>query len=198
METAIARMHALGAIKFGSFEIKKGLQAPFQIDLKGLISHPEIAKHICDLYWEKAKNLTFDLLCGTPLTGACFANYMAWNRNIPLVCLNSSGFVEGMYKTNQRCLLIQDIFLSDADTLEAIEHLENGGLIVHDILASMDLELKAKKKIKRRGFIPHELIPISKALNILFEADKIPGDRFKLVNDFLENEKIDATKPKAR
>ena len=176
MNDLIIKLHSIGAIKFGSFEIKKDFLSPFQVDFSVVISHPTVAKEMCAALTEKMKNLSFDLLCGVPVVGACFANYIAWENEVPLIALRTDGKspkVQGSYKSGQRCLLLQDILLSGMATLDATSDLEDEGVEVRDILAFFDLGLGGKKKIKGRGYLPHCLIDISEAIQILFDSGKL-------------------------
>ncbi len=189
IDKIILKLHSIGAIKFGSFEIKKDFLSPFQIDFSGVISHPALAKDICGALSEKAKNLSFDLFCGTPLVGAAFATYIAWESEFPLIALRSNGIakVEGTYKSGQRCLLLQDILLTGTLALHSVEDLENEGVEVRDILSFIDMELGGKKQIKDKGLINHSLIGVKEVIQILFDAGKLRGDSFKLATDFLED-----------
>lgn len=196
MNDLILSLHAIGAIKFGTFEIKREFISPFRVDLSGVISHPKIAKKVCSCIWEKGQSFSFDLLCGVPLIGNCFANYLAWEHNLPLVVCRQDKAqakmqtkIVGSYKTGQRALLIQDLHIFGTSTLDTIDHLESEGIEVRDILTFIDLGFGAKKKIKARGYIPHAVITISEIVQILFEANKIPGDTHKLTADFLETQK---------
>lgn len=196
MEELILKLYAIGVIKLGSFEIKKDFFAPFQVDFRGIISHPALAKQICSLLWEKGQAFSFDLLCGVPLVGALFANFIAWDKEAPLVLRRPEAKndplhakIEGGYKTGQHALLIQDLFLSGNRSLDTVEDLEGEGIVVKDILSFLDLELGGKKRIKMRGYAPHFVLTISDALQILSDAGKIPGDTFKLASDFLAEQK---------
>lgn len=186
MEELILQLYAIGAIKFGSFEIKKDFLSPFHVDLRGVISHPKVAKELCNAFWEKAMHLSFDLIAGVPHTASCVATYLAWEQEIPLVG-EHQGHVEGVYKTGQKCLLLQDKGVSGMHTLEMVDVLEEGGIEVRDILTFLDLGLGAKKKIKARGYVSHSVLTMPEVLQILFDANKLAGDNFKLASDFLEN-----------
>ncbi len=191
MKELIGKLHQIGVIKFGTFEIKRNFVAPFQVDFSKVISHPAIAKEVCAHLWKKAQNLSFDCMCGVPVTGACFANFIAWEHEQPLIVKREdpkrTAKVEGVYKTGQRALLIQDLLLSAQPALDTVDDLEEEGIEVRDVLSFIDMEMGAKKKIKLRGFVPHSLIGMGDVLQVLFDAGKIPGDQFKLMGDFLEN-----------
>jgi len=186
MKELIVKLHAIGAIKFGSFEIKRDFFSPFQVDFRGVISHPDVAKEMCEALWAKAMHLSFELLCGVPVVANCLATYTAWQQEIPLVSLHEN-HVEGTYRTGQKCLLFQDVLLSGEGVLDSIDILEEEGLEVRDVLTLLDLGLGGKKKIKGRGFVSHHVIGMEEVLQVLFDAKKLGGDQFKLASDFLEN-----------
>ncbi|NGX37380.1 MAG: Orotate phosphoribosyltransferase [Chlamydiae bacterium] len=193
MHNLILKLQSIGVIKFGNFEIKKDFISPFQVDFSGIVSHPEIAKALCNCLWEKAQNLNFDLLFGVPTTAACLANYLAWEHDRPLVLKRPNAAemetkIEGSFKSGQSCLVIQDVILSGQPTLEVIDDLEEEGIKVRDVLGFFDLELGGREKIKTRGYVLHCLLSISEAIQILYDAGKLGGDHFKLATDFLEND----------
>lgn len=186
MKETILNLYALGAIKFGNFEIKKDFLSPFQLDLKGVLSRPLMAKEICRLLWEKAMHLSFDLISGVPLAASCFANYIAWEQDLPFVACHEEK-VAGTYKTGQKCLVLQDCDITGSTTLNTIETLEGEGIVVRDILTFVDIGLGAKQKIKSRGYIHHATISMPEVIQILFEGGKLAGNHYKLASDFLEN-----------
>jgi uridine monophosphate synthetase len=192
MKELIVKLHSIGAIKFGNFEIKKDFFAPFQIDFSVIISNPLVAKAVCAALYEKAQHFTFDLICGVPLFGACLANYIAWEKELQLVLRRQEvkgkmHKIEGSYKTGQSCLILQDLCISGQHTLETIEDLEEEGIKVSDSLAFVDYELGGKKKIKGRGYVPHAVIGMKEVIQILHSSGKVGGDHLKLASDFLEN-----------
>jgi uridine monophosphate synthetase len=186
MEELILQLYAIGAIKFGSFEIKKDYLSPFQVDFRGVISHPKIAKELCHAFWEKAMHLSFDMIAGASNLANSVATYLAWEQEIPLVA-KAEGRIEGSYKTGQKCLVLQDKGLGGAHTLDLIDSLEEEGIEVRDVLTFLDLGLGSKKKIKSRGYISHSILTMPDVLQILFDEGKLKGDHFKLASDFLEN-----------
>lgn len=190
----ILRLYAIGAIQYGSFSLRKDFTTPFQIDLNGVISHPQVAKQICDALWEKAQHLTFDMICGTPLLGQQLATYLAWNHDIPLVIRRTDTkdfehVIEGIYKTGKKCLVISETLISGPEVLDTMDALIDEGLVVRDLLSLIDFELWGKKKVKQRGFSPHSVFTVTELIHILFEEGKIPGDAYKIICDFLQEQK---------
>lgn len=185
----ILKLHSLGAIKFGTFEIKKDFTSPILIDLSIVISHPIVAKMVCEKLWEKGEHLSFDLVCGVPLLGACFANYIAWEHELPLVIRRTEAKalatkIVGAYKSGQKCLVVQDLQLWGQHTLDTIDDLQEEGLEVRDVVTLIDFGMGGKKKMKNRGFVSHSVISIGQVLEILDESGKVAGDQIKLARDF--------------
>lgn len=192
MKELILKLHSIGAIKFGNFEIKKDFFSPFLVDFSIVISNPTAAKMVCASLFEKAHHLSFDLLCGVPLFGSSLATYIAWEKGLNLVLRRQEAKgkthkIEGSYKSGLTCLVIQDLSISGLHTLATIDDLEEEGIKVVDTLAFIDYEIGGKKKIKGRGFVPHAVIGMKEILQILYNENKLAGDNFKLANDFLGN-----------
>ncbi|NGX39530.1 MAG: Orotate phosphoribosyltransferase [Chlamydiae bacterium] len=199
MEDLIGKLYSLGVIRLGSFALSKDFLAPFSVDYRAVISQPSIARSLCTKIEEKAERFSFDLLCGLPPLGACLANYIAWEKDHPLILCTEKGGeigteerVIGMYKTGQKALLIIDVLSFGGDVLDTIESLEEEGVVVKDVICCTDLEIGGKQRLKKRGYRSHSLFSISEALEILNNAGKIPGDSYKLAEDFLEGQKADA------
>lgn len=195
MKELIGHLHSIGAIKFTPPDHAKHVGAPFQIDLSAVISHPVLGKKMAAAFWERIKPLTYDLLCGSSPLGGCIATFLAWKEERPLVVFRKESkeairrTIVGSYKTGQRCLLLHDHFSTGMSALDAVDHLEEEGLEVKEVVAFLDLEHGAKTKIKGRGYISHPLFLISEVVQILYETQKIGGDVYKFTLDFLEDQK---------
>ncbi len=185
----IASLHAIGCIKFGQFEIKRDFVSPFQVDLTGVISRPQLAKDVCRALWEKGRKFDFDLICGVPSVGAMLAGFISWEYEFPMVMKRSDGRegvqILGNFKSGQKCLVIQDVLISGQSTLNFVDTLEAEGLKVVDTLSLIDLQIGGKKKIKNRGYSPHAVFGMGEVVESLFEKGKLPGDQYKLAGDFL-------------
>lgn len=182
----ILQLHAAGAIKYGTFELRKDFFSPFHIDLSGVISKPEIAKQLSTLFWEKVVHLNFELLTGSSPFSYHVACYIAWEQNLPFVSIYQEKVV-GTYRSGEKCLLLQGVDFSGAQTLEMIDCLEREGIVVRDVLMLIDCGLGTKAKIKSRGFIYHNILTMADITQYLFDKGKLAGDTYKLASDFLEN-----------
>jgi orotate phosphoribosyltransferase len=55
-------IHGIGALKFGEFTYKSGLKGPMYLDLRLLISYPEIMKKVAKLYAKMLSDIQYDRL----------------------------------------------------------------------------------------------------------------------------------------
>ena len=192
MDELIVKLHSLGAIKFGNFELKNEFASPVLVDFTPLLSHPQISKEVCAVLWQKMGNFKFDQLYGTFPFGSLFAHFLSFEYSLPLILKKAdpkplAPQIIGSYKTGQQCLVLQDVTLWANHTLEAVDDLEAEGLKVRDVLTFIDFELGGKKKIKSRSLVFHSIIKISDILQILIDANKIGADQYKLTLDFFES-----------
>lgn len=191
-KSVLLELHRIGVIRFGQFEVKREFISPFHLDFSPILSHPEVAKGVCEALWEKMSHFSFDILCGGSIVGGCLASYLALVHDVTQVVRRADApelapKIFGSFKSGQKCLLLEDFFLTGTPSLDVIDDLEAEGLEVRDCVSLIDFGLGAKKKIKARGYTPHFVFSMREVINLLFEEGKIAGDAYKLSTDFLES-----------
>ena len=79
----IHELHEKHIIKYGNFELKSGIKSNIYIDLRKVMSFPNLHKEICNKIIEKI-NPNIDLICGTPYGAVSYASYISITNNIPI------------------------------------------------------------------------------------------------------------------
>ncbi len=127
-------------IQYGNFRLKSGIKSNIYIDLRKVMSFPNLHKEICNKIIEKI-NPNIDLICGTPYGAVSYASYISITNNIPMIFLRkeekkhgTKKMIEGNYESNNKVVLIEDVTTTGSSVFEAIDKLENHGLKVTQII----------------------------------------------------------------
>jgi uridine monophosphate synthetase len=196
-ELLVNKLFEIGVVKFGEFKLKSGIMSPIYIDLRLIVSYPDVLKMVAEAMWEKVSGLEFDLVCGVPYTALPIATAMSLEHNLPMIMrrkevkdYGTRKAIEGVFSANQKVLVVEDLVTSGSSVFETIEPLELEGLIVRDIIVLLDREQGGKKNISVRNYNLHSVFTITELLNILFENNKI--DQVTVTNtlDFINSNQV--------
>jgi uridine monophosphate synthetase len=193
LKELILDLYAIGAIKFGSFTLKSGLESPIYIDLRLTISYPRLMRALSVALHEISKNLTFDLLCGVPYAALPFATALALEGNYPMIMCRkemkdygTKKLIEGKYEKGQVCLLIEDVVTFGTSILETAAALRKNDLVINDVIILLDREQGGRKRLEENGIQLHALLSVFDLLKVLLEENKISEEMFHGVHAFLQ------------
>jgi uridine monophosphate synthetase len=190
-EYIILSLYYIGAIKFGNFILKSRVESPFYIDLRLIISYPKLLNNISKLIYKEIKNLHFDNICGVPYTALPIATTISSNNNIKMIIrrkekkqYGTKKIIEGVYKENETCLIIEDIITTGSSIIETKNELNNVGLNVNDAIVLIN----RSNNINNIGNINiHSIFTINEIFNFLLKEKKITLQQFNSCINFLYN-----------
>jgi uridine monophosphate synthetase len=197
LDTSIAeKLFAIGAIKFGSFTLKSGILSPIYIDLRLVVSYPDLLREIAEEMWKKIKDIKKECLCGVPYTALPIATAISLAHGIPMVMRRKEAkdygtkkMIEGVFKKGDHCVVIEDLVTSGTSVFETIAPLEAEGLSVTDVVVLIDREQGGKKNLEDKGYRCHSVLKLTEALDQLEKKKKITPETSKQVAAYLRGEK---------
>lgn len=183
-------------IKFGNFTLKSGIQSPIYIDLRNIVSYPNLLSELAELFAKEITKNT-DIICGVPYAAMPIATAVSLLTNLPSIIkrkevkgYGTKKLIEGKYKAGDKILLIEDVITSGESLIETIAELENEGLIIEQILVVLDREQGGLQRLRDKGYNVSSLFSISSIMKILLDEKKIEKTIYDDVISFVSNNNI--------
>ncbi|SRR5579883_771172 len=191
LDPIIASLYRIGAIQFGEFTLKSGQTSSIYINLRKIISYPELLRTIADAMWQKVKDCQFNLVCGVPYTALPIATCLSLDHDIPMIMrrkekkeYGTKQLIEGEFKAGQRCLVIEDIVTTGSSIIETVTDLENNGLQVIDLVALIDREQGGRETLTKKYHL-YTLFSLTDILHSLLNSPLIGQEERGIIQQFL-------------
>ena len=170
--TLIRRLFEIGTMRFGDFTLKSGIKSPFYIDLRVVICFPDVLRRIGVLMAAEVSRCAGDRIAGIPYAGLPLAVAASLAAGIPLIysrreekSYGTKRRIEGLFAPGERVVLIDDIITDGASKFEAIQPLEEAGLIVKDLVILIDREQGGSELLAAKGYALHAILRISECFD---------------------------------
>lgn len=194
----IHALYKIGCIQFGEFNLKSGITSSIYINLRKIISYPQILRTVAHSMWAKAADLEVDLICGVPYTALPIATCISLEHNIPMIMrrkekkdYGTKQLIEGEFNSQQSCLVIEDVVTSGSSILETTSDLEQAGLKVRDVIALIDREQGGKATLTVK-YSFQSILSLSNILNSLLHSNSLSEYEKNIVKKLLPNGDVGA------
>lgn len=184
-----------GCVQFGEFTLKSGEKSPFYIDLRRLVGYPQLMHKIARLFAEMLETQEYDLLAPLPYAALPIGSAVSLLVGCPMIYprkevkeYGTKAAVEGVYEPGQIALVLDDLITTGGSKLEAINKLENVGLVVKDISVLIDRQKENESTLEEHGFQLHSIFKFEELLGFyeqegLIEQLLIDSSRLYLESD---------------
>ncbi len=191
-QSLISDLHALGAVKFGSFTLASGLQSPIYVDLRLLVSKPSLLAQAAKAYAMILANIECERIVGVPYAALPIGTAVAIETDKPLIYMRKEvkthGLgkeIEGEYRPGEHVVIIEDLITSGGSTLQTAEKLRAAGLIVEHAIVLIDREQGGVAHLAAHGITAHSVFKLSDMLDSLVATGHLDEAKQSEVLTFL-------------
>jgi len=178
--------------------------SPVYVDLRVLISYPDLLERIADEMLKAVKGCTFDIMCGVPYTALPFATVMSGKNKKPMVMkrkevkdYGTKKAIEGVYSAGQKVLIVEDLVTSGLSVFETVGPLEKEGLEVEDVVVLLDRGQGGKQNVINRGKKLHSVVTLQEVLAVLFKNGKVDQTMVDKVETFVADNQVEVALDKS-
>ena len=193
-EKLILKLFDKGCVKFGTFTLASGKESPIYIDLRRVVSFPDLFKLAVTSYIKVLKNLDFDLIAGVPYAALPLAAGVALRLNLPLIyprkeakAHGTGQNIEGAFQPGQRVVLMEDVITSGGSILKAAEALGAAGLVLRNTVVMVDRKQGGVEDLSQHGIKVTPVLEIFEILDVLRSHDLIDDETYQRVKAYLQD-----------
>lgn len=193
-EELIVALYQIGSLKLGEFTLKSGKSSKIYIDLRQIISHPNVLRAVADSIWQNIQHCKFDLICGVPYTALPIATCISLTHNIPMIMrrkekkeYGTKQQIEGAFQPGQTCLIIEDLITTGSSIIETANELNAVGLHITDAAMLIDREQGGQENLQQKGYQVHSAFTLRNMLELLAKSKIVTEQEHFIIHSIIES-----------
>uniref|UniRef100_A0A914WUZ6 orotate phosphoribosyltransferase n=1 Tax=Plectus sambesii TaxID=2011161 RepID=A0A914WUZ6_9BILA len=184
-KTALVKLlYDAGVFKFGEYTLKSGQFTPVYIDLRSIISKPQLFKTLVNALVELVKGLDFSVLCGVPYAAIPLATGVMVHSDVPLLLARKDAkdygtkkMIEGDFVKGQKVLIVEDVTVLGWSIQETAQSLREHGLLVTDAVTLVDRQQGGADNLTADNVNLHSLLTFDDIFAYLVEKGDVTAER---------------------
>ena len=189
-------LYEIGALKFGDFTFKSGIQSPMYMDLRLFVSYPKVLKKVAKAYGMMIKPLKYDRLAGIAYAALPIAGAVSLEMEKPWIYMRKEGLakgyglkkaIEGEYEKDDVVVMIDDLITKGDSKFEVIEPFQRSGLVIKDFVVLIDYEKGGSASLKEKGYDLHAFLTMREVVEIMKAAGKLDAEKYRQCLEFLKS-----------
>lgn len=187
----IYTLYQIGAIQFGDFKLKSGQTSSIYLNLRKIISYPDLLRLVAEAIWEKVSDRHFNLICGVPYTALPIATCLSLTHSIPMIMrrkekkdYGTKQMIEGVFQPGERCLIVEDVITTGSSIIETANELEAAGLQIQDVVALVDREQGGKNNLNTKYKV-FTVLSLTDIFNTLLSSKQINSSERYIIENLL-------------
>lgn len=187
-EDLIVQLFDMGCLQFGEYVQASGATFPYYIDLRTIISNPQIFDAVISAYAEILRTLTFDRIAGIPYGSLPTATGLSLRLGYPMIfprkevkAHGTRRLVEGEFHPQETAVVVDDILISGKSAIEGAGKLQSVGLNVTDIVVFIDHGNGVIDKLKAHGYRGHAVLTLAEIAETLRDVGRISAEQCTLL-----------------
>ena len=187
LENLAIKLYDIGAVQFGKYRLSSGKKSTVYLDLRVLVSFPDVLAQVASTYHNFLKRLKvkFDLISAPPMAGLPIGTALSLEMRCPLIyprkTAKSYGMgkgIEGVWTIGEKVLVIDDVITSGGSIIHAIAVLKAAGLRVTHAVVLIDREQGGKKILAEEGYKLHSVMTLRYLLSVVHDYGRISQKRY--------------------